>query len=112
MILFYNFTSRFSPIFAIDDLMGKLIKLSFLLRFFYLTYALICTFRKEFKSVIYIPINAMVLKNGIFMGWSHYGIRMTQERLKTVLLTHEYDDLKKAKMPLRRRNIKLMPISA
>ena len=46
------------------------------------------------------------------MGWSHYGIRMTQERLKTVLLTHEYDDLKKAKMPLRRRNIKLMPISA
>ena len=47
-----------------------------------------------------------------FMGWSHYGIRMTQERLKTVLLTHEYDDLKKAKMPLRRRNIKLMPISA
>ena len=46
------------------------------------------------------------------MGWSHYGIRMTQERLKTVLLTYEYDDLKKAKMPLRRRNIKLMPISA
>ena len=46
------------------------------------------------------------------MRWSHYGIRMTQERLKTVLLAHEYDDLKKAKMPLRRRNIKLMPISA
>ena len=47
-----------------------------------------------------------------FMGWSHCGIRLTQERLKTVLLTHEYNDLKKAKMPLRRRSIKLMPISA
>ena len=50
--------------------------------------------------------------SGLLMGWSHYGIRVTQERLKTVLLTHEYGDLKKAKMPLRRRNIKLMPISA
>ena len=49
----------------------------------------------------------LVLPYGLVTLWDKNDSGTSQDGL-----TDTYDDLKKAKMPLRRRNIKLMPISA